>query len=356
MSADAPKVSAHLQTVPTPTLRAFICYAHAEDESALAAEIAEFLADQEVCATYDQGFTAGQPFGDQIKASIARAHVFIPLITPKSQERGWVHQEIGFANALNLPILPICVGNVVPGQMIERLHAVVLDNFQHRRWEERLKRAALDTLVRRYSDPALARYECAPTHEERTIMLARHAWSALDDPGLGAGCVRQRGALSSFHIPDRELTHPDWVGRYGGPGKAKGLFHCKWQLEERRAFTEHAKKAGCKLIINPWIRCDQWGAKACIVRMKCLRDFLEAAGAFRGNFQVGVDQDMHAHENLTIIGNYFAAEAVSSREYQGYRQTVLTTHAPSMESRVDACLDGGVVTRRCDRCLELSHR
>jgi hypothetical protein len=39
----------------------------------------------------------GTGFNQQIKEEIARAHLFIPIITKAANERGWVHQEIGYA-------------------------------------------------------------------------------------------------------------------------------------------------------------------------------------------------------------------------------------------------------------------
>lgn len=53
---------------------------------------------------WDRSFSFGYGFHEQIENYIAHAHVFIPVITAESNKRGWVHQEIGYAKALHVPI------------------------------------------------------------------------------------------------------------------------------------------------------------------------------------------------------------------------------------------------------------
>jgi len=72
---------------------------------------------------WDKTFSYGHGFHEQIKRFIAHAHIFLPVITEASSRRGVVHQEIGYAMALNVPVLPVTVG-IIPGEMLQPLHVV----------------------------------------------------------------------------------------------------------------------------------------------------------------------------------------------------------------------------------------
>jgi len=107
-------------------VRVFISYSHRDKE--FVKELILFL--EKECAVkviWDNNLTAGSGFHEQIKDSIASAHIFMPLITKESSERGWVHQEIGYAMALNIPVLPVTTENLDPGGMLQMLHAVKID-------------------------------------------------------------------------------------------------------------------------------------------------------------------------------------------------------------------------------------
>jgi hypothetical protein len=96
--------------------RIFICYSHNEKDETLAKEIYDYLdQDDRLQPIMDKGFIPGTRFRDQLEESIAHAHVFLPLFTPESIKKGWVQQEIGFATAHNIPVLPICKGSLPAG-------------------------------------------------------------------------------------------------------------------------------------------------------------------------------------------------------------------------------------------------
>jgi len=97
----------------TPQYRAFI--AHWSKDIGLVQKNAELLENQNVDAIWDKAFQVATGFHEEIKLSIAHCHVFIPLLTDKSKDSPWVHQEIGFAIALNVPIMPVSAG-VLPGK------------------------------------------------------------------------------------------------------------------------------------------------------------------------------------------------------------------------------------------------
>jgi len=137
--------------------------------------------------------------------------------------------------------------------------------------------------------------------------------------------------LSSFHIPDKIRSHPVWRLRYGS--KPKSEFHCRLQRNERIALEQHARKAGCKLIIDPTIPYEPYGPQARRVRLETLLEFLESMPDKL--VQVAIHTKMEEAENLIIVGDWFAAEALSGAIGKGYRQTIFTRHAPSMQSRID---------------------
>ena len=122
---------------------------------------------------WDRSFALGSGFHEQIKTQIAYAHVFIPIITPSSSARGWVHQEIGYAIAMNVPVLPVALKEL-PDAMIGPLHAVMLRNQDDiNRLGEHLKADALSLLVDQHDDPTLALHICADESEDRAAMFYR---------------------------------------------------------------------------------------------------------------------------------------------------------------------------------------
>jgi len=305
--------------------RVFISYS-SQDESLVEA-IANILDENGLMPMWDKNFAKGQGFHDQIKNYIAHAHVFLPVITPFSNERKWVHQEIGYALALNIPVLPIASG-AVPGQMIEQIQAIKVDNDlqalrKHLTWRE------IANLVQQYSNPNLATYQCAEFTEDRAAMMANYC---KEVKALGyLGLIRQKGALSSFHIPDKSITNSVWKARYGGIERSHK--HCQLQLEERRAMSDHATEVGCKLIINPYLTYDKYGKAALKVRLECLLEFLNSMSDEK--CRLAFNPEMDHNENVTILGDWFAAESVSARIGQGYRQTNFSRHAPSMLSKIN---------------------
>jgi hypothetical protein len=145
----------------------------------------------------DKDFSFGGKFTDQIRNFIAHAHVFVPVITESSSKRGWVHQEIGYAMALKVPVLPICRGHI-PGEMISELQAVTWNGGDEDldRLKEQLSWRTFNVLLRQNQKDSHPLYESGRYHEDRTMMMVDYASKVLD---LGTyGHVRQIGALCSI--------------------------------------------------------------------------------------------------------------------------------------------------------------
>lgn len=224
-------------------LRVFISYAHNDME--LAGRIAAHLEAHDMMALWDKNFSYGHGFHDQIKVFISYAHIFLPIITEASSRRGWVHQEIGYAMALNVPILPVTVGKLPEG-MLQGLQAVLLDAVEVDLLAPLRPNVILGALSGQ-DDFKQALYRCADESEQRATMIHDYA-EEIRQIGYD-GVVRQSGALSSFHIPDKSPAHQVWKERYGD--KPKSTYHCELQRSERKALEYHARKAVAALSSAP---------------------------------------------------------------------------------------------------------
>ncbi len=315
------------------SLRVFISYAH--DDKALAGRIAAHLEVQDMMSLWDKNFSYGHGFLEEIKVFISYAHVFLPIITEASSGRGWVHQEIGYAMAMNVPVLPVTVGKLPPG-MLQGLHAICLDNADAD-IRDLLQPSVIRGALSGQDDFKLALYRCADEAEERAEMMRAYA-DEIRQIGY-EGTVRQNGGLSSFHIPDRAPTNRVFRDRYGGKGK--GVFHARLQREERRALERHAHAKGCRLIVYPELDYREWGPKARIVRLKCLLEFLHSMPDDKVEIAHGpclneADGSSPGQgENVTIVGDWFSAVSISGQFSRGFRQTIFTRHAPTVGIQVE---------------------
>jgi sugar/nucleoside kinase (ribokinase family) len=66
--------------------RVFISYSHGDIETVQ--RVVEVLKANGLTILWDQDFAFGRGFHEQIKTFISYAHVFLPVITVKSSERG----------------------------------------------------------------------------------------------------------------------------------------------------------------------------------------------------------------------------------------------------------------------------
>lgn len=308
--------------------RVFLSYSR--DDREKVDILANILKEEGLKPMYDKDFSGGFGFHNLIENFIAYSHVFMPFITKSSSQRPWVHQEIGYAKALNVPILPITLDEV-PGEMIGNLQALSWENDEYK-MKKKLSWDIFHKIVESSEEDLNPIYECAQTPDERTIMLVKRG---KEIKNLGHyGHIRQIGALSSFHIPDKPITHPSWKKR--SPGLMFSEFSLKKLLEERNIFQEHAMKEGCSLIIDPYL--DFWSGEtqksndAQKSRIEELIEFLEQIDDEM--IRVTTNKGMEKGRNLTILGDYFAAESISGT-LMGHKQTILTRHAPTVQRKID---------------------
>ena len=317
--------------------RVFLSYSH--QDLKLVKTIDGILKRNGLSPMWDEHFAYGQGFHEQIRNFIAHAHVFVPLLTHSASQKNWVHQEIGYAMALNVPVLPVAVGEL-PGEMIYHLHAIRIVQSKSdgqrgnlsvsalRRLERLLTRDMIERLVECTVNPQNSLFACADFPEARAAMIARYC---DDVRALGKfGLVRQKGALSSFHIPLQTVNHKIWKQRYGK--KVRSDEHCRLQRLERIALTRHAARVGCKLIINPFLTYKVYGPEARYVRLTCLHDFLSSMPDEK--CQVAISQAGIDESSNTYVGDWFSAESVRSVAGSGYFQTIFTRHAALLREKI----------------------
>jgi hypothetical protein len=295
-------------------IRVFISYSRQDKE--LVTRLDNYLEKEcGINVIWDENLAAGTGFHEQIRDSIASSHIFMPLITKESSQRGWVHQEIGYALALNIPVLPVTTENLDPGGMLQIIHAVKIDEK-----EENLSmffnKKTFEILQKNTSAAPI--FLCAHLPEERTRMITEYS-DKISNIGE-FGTVRQKGGLSSFHIPDDCIQKPIWNERYFP--EIKSEYHKRLQRNERLALEKHAAAAGYKLIISPEYVIHGRDKNAIISRFKTLITFLEK---FISEPAVVAIQNVESsRESLTIVGDWFLAESVSFRKSDGFTNTFFT--------------------------------
>lgn len=335
-----------------PRFRIFVSYSH--DWSEMAHAIVRYLRDVlQLDARCDSNLQPGQPFTDEIKEQISRAHVFMPLLTKDVRKRPWVNQEIGFALGLGVPILPLALGRL-PGGMTQSLQAIWIrkncrvrddDGYRERdRCEARLKRALLELLPRERIEWLVelgrerpsASFEWASSLELRTEMIVRGArWVQSRS---GPAMIRQAAVLGSLSLPDKPPDDKIWdriEGQVASCDQGRQLL-----TQERLVLQEHAGRAGCKFVLFPWLNWELAGTERTVERIKVLIHGLGKVDAISGEQQKLVvvmdDGDPRVSpvaksglkpRNLLIIGDWFAAESAVRLRGTGYQQTIATWHA-----------------------------
>ncbi len=302
--------------------RVFISYSHKDVK--IVKELVAALREKGLKPMWDRSFSGGTGFHEQIKTYIAHAHVFMPVITKGSSKRGWVHQEIGYASALNIPVMPVSIG-LAPKGIIGMIQALRLKPKKGN-FGEWINPVHFDELVDRVTGERPPLYECAADNRERARMLADYADKVAR---MGEwGMVRQKGGLSSFHIPDVWHGDPAWAGRYDDKRQAEESY-CRCLREEHQALKRHAVKKGCRLVVDIKFTCKQYGKPVQKCRLESLLAFLESMD---DTCQIAT-YEAPDPKSTTLVGDWFFAQSVSAKIGEGYKQTIFTRHAPTVRAQ-----------------------
>lgn len=307
-------------------IRVFISYS--SKDKPIVKLLAQVLKDNGLQPMWARDFLPGSGFHEQIKDYIAYAHIFMPLVTKSSAKRGWVHQEIGYAMALNIPVFPITTEDVKPGEMIQNLQAVKIPGDSSK-LRKNLTRDVFINLLNRSQKPGNALYELAELGEDRAKMMKAYSDNVLN---LGHHClVRQKGGISSFHIPKKSLQDVAWRDRYLPDKQTED--HNRCQRNERLSLEKHAGIQGCKLIINPEYVLEKSDPRSKISRLQTLIEFLEYMPDEK--VTIAINAKMATSESVTMVGNWFMAESVTKQVRGSFRNTIFTKHAPTINGRIE---------------------
>jgi hypothetical protein len=291
--------------------------------------------EDEVEVLFSETLPFGAEFSEVIKSFIAYSHVFVPIISKASQLSGWVQQEIGYAMALNIPVLPISLEEIEPGGMISRIQAFPWNkgkSFTVQRFRDMLHRTNM------MKDP----YNLA-VHRDDRFEFIRDFEMQIQSLSLDKdvyGHIRNKGSLSVFGIPNKSEFLNIWDGLYGPQAADKRKLQGR---KERQILEKHARKAGFSLIINPNIRFTDRDKVAVKLRIKTLLKFLEdiqktnreAAKDKKIKVVIALDKNLPKREHLTILGDYFYGETLSAQKGAGLRNTLFTRNAPSVAAKIE---------------------
>ncbi len=279
--------------------RVFISYSH--DDRVIAEIVEEHLREIGVTPMWDPLVLPGASFSDELRDMISFAHVFLPILTPGSDGRPWVHQEIGYAMALGTPVLPLSFGALPPG-MADRLQALTISEEPVARCQtavstavagsgaapalalpddqrETLKDALQAKLTMAEIQDAVALYQgtqtalpvlCAPEPEDRTLMLIEHlvaifrhnksaeqrqgARCATQEGGVARGVrIRHEAPFGTLSLPNAPASDKIWRCRDGLSRRSSDWLRARFRRE--RVWTEkHVHEGGCDLILHPEAR------------------------------------------------------------------------------------------------------
>ncbi|WP_321421350.1 toll/interleukin-1 receptor domain-containing protein [uncultured Methanobacterium sp.] len=309
--------------------RVFISFMH--EDKIKVERLAKILKDNGLEPMWSKNLQPSIPFTNEIMRFIAHSHFFIPFITKASIKRGWVNQEIGYAKALNIPILPICLDlDETQMGMIEGLQ-IIEWNENDEVLSEQLSNDFFKHYFENLMDPMEIKplFECGALFGDRTKMIADFSQNII---GMGyTGHVRQKARLSSFQIPDRPTNHKIWVERDGEGVPDESRY--RLLRKERQWLEKHVKECGCSLIIDPNVTIKRKGDEVAKIRINLLLDFLREVD--HPEVKVAIAEDMK--ENITLVGDWFGALAVNlSEREKGFRQTIFTRHAPTVQRFINS--------------------
>jgi len=307
-----------------PRIRIFISYSHKDRE--IAGRIARALEANKIEPLWDENLIPGTGFHEQIKDYISQSHILMPLLTESSSERGWVHQEIGYAMALHIPVFPVTTEDIAPGGMLQMIQAMKIVNDEQI-LTKLLNRVTFQALLNSIRSVPL--FECAHLPEERSRMMADYCTKVISINR--SGIVRQKGGLSSFHIPSACTLKQVWNDRYYPENRSD--FHKYLQRNERLTLEKHAEKQGCRLIISPAYATQGRSPLSARTRLQSLIDFLKSPAGEKS--VVGIQNNPTNKESLTIVGDWFLAESVSFKEGDGFTNTFFTRDVTEIMRRID---------------------
>lgn len=330
--------------------RVFISYSRKDLE--IVERIDAVLRDMDLVPVWDRTIKPGAAFADEIKSKIATAHLLIPILTPRTQESPWVHQEIGFAIGIDVPVLPVTIGSL-PGEMLSGIQALrVKEDFSD--LSSKLRAIDFQSLVipHRY-EPELERLgvssQVAASPEERAKTLVNLAQTMPE-----SGRVRLRGIFSSFSLPKADPQDPAWNAVDSRRRMSES--YRWWLRKEREILESHARQSGCSMLLHIFSTSPA-DAPIQRSRIRLLIEFLTSMP--ERMVRVAITRE-EMYDSLILVGDWFGARASPPRDGSDYRQTFFCRHAPTvlnwmcdLDQKIDETLAGSGVPLKRSRAAAL---
>lgn len=303
-------------------IRVFISYSH--KDKALVEKLHEVIVEAGMFPLWSRNLIPGQGFDENIMKFIEYAHVFMPVLSKSSSL--WVQQEIGYAIAHHIPVYPVTTDEINPKGMLQMIHAIkVSDDINM--LKDQLNREVFQRIPENHHSRSVFRR--AAFVDERAAMMKEYADNLRHFNEYGI--VRQKGGLSSFHIPAEPIFDQKWTDRYDPEIRSEN--HKENQRGERLALQKHADVAGCRLIINPGYAMKGRTKTASRTRLQEIIDFLKNMPDEKVG--IAIEDKSTNVESLTIVGDWFLAESVSFRMGDGFTNTFFTRNAAEITKRIE---------------------
>ncbi len=318
--------------------RVFVSYSR--ENTAEAQQVRERLGRLGMVPVSDHLLAPGLAFSDEIKRHITFAHFFMPLVTESSSKRPWVHQEVGYALALGIPIIPLALEKVPEG-FVNQIQSIVVKK-DLRDLDQKMIAPIFDVAFG-HASGAMANsqfaapvFQCPQSLRQRTQMLAD---GSRDVRLLGkCGRVRLRAAFGPFTMPNVSASHPLWNKREG-PSKKDGSTKRDDDLREllrleREEMEIHARAEGCRMILaDDPAKAKSHSPEGTAVRLLLLKNFLESMADDKVDVAFMPPDKMDS--NVVILGDWFISEAIVPQVGNDYRLTAITRHGPTVLKRIE---------------------
>ena len=132
---------------PEASILVFVGHSDDNEDRHLAESVAAILAENGLEPMLECEVILGIGPLDQAKEAIRQVDIYMPLITEQSTRRPWLDQSIGYATALNVPVLPVAFGMLFNG-LAQRMAILEADRKNLGSLKKRLTREKIEAYIR----------------------------------------------------------------------------------------------------------------------------------------------------------------------------------------------------------------
>ncbi len=301
--------------------RFFISYQHEDVKTAKSIE--NTLKSQGHYPYRDESdLMPGAGITPSITKAISRSHFLLLLVTKEELwTHAWVQQEIGFAVASSVKVIPVIIGNNKDSRlqgMIDGNAAIIADNIENITIS--LSSVNWKTILRNSEVVGRAVFNYVNDAIERPKLIAKVA-EELENDNAGKIVLRLRSGLSSFSLPTSEAD-ANWAG-------INISKYRHWFYPHERKNIQHIS-GECPLIIDPNYPenfNDDYDLQVQIAKLKTLREFLansdERVRVVRKKYFPG--------EGVILLGNHWCIQSAAVGPTNSVRSALYTWHAPTID-------------------------